>query len=53
VHQLVNSHKAKMADLSSLESAGSSAAYLPDSLKTELLNIVPKIEMGEGDYAPS
>jgi len=48
VHQLVNSRKAKMANLSSLKSVSCGAAYLPDSLKSELLHMGPQnIEMME------
>jgi acyl-CoA synthetase (AMP-forming)/AMP-acid ligase II len=49
VHQLVNSRKAEMTDLSTLRSLGCGAAYLPDGLKTDLLNMGPKnVELMEG-----
>lgn len=53
VQRLINSPKAKEADLSSLAFVSCGGAYLPDSLATELINMGPKnMEMLEGKIAP-
>lgn len=48
-HQLVNTPKAKKADLSSLMWVSSGAAYLPDHLATKLKALGPQnLNMTEG-----
>lgn len=55
VHQLVNSPKAKKADLSSVVFIASGAAYLPDSLSKRMIRMAPNVgtsTVGEGPYHP-
>lgn len=54
VYQLVNSPKAKKADLSSLSVVNTGAAYLPDQLAVKLKAIGPQsVIMTEGVYKES
>ena len=49
IHQLVNTPKAKNADLSSLVSVNCGAAYLPDQLARRLTRLVSNVTMTEGE----